>query len=117
MMDVAVLNDARDDLARRLGDMRISHITDHRTDADVAAKEWLLEMESLWGDQLTVLEGNIEFYVDVGAGCPQNSAGIEIAIEFYILSLSEWRQFGRRRGKSEQCAPDEGPPSSDSRPI
>ena len=74
--------------------MRISHITDGRDDAEVAAKEWLLHVESLYGDRLTVLEGNIEFYVEVGAGCPQNGRGIYTAIEFYILSLWEWQNFG-----------------------
>lgn len=93
-MDIEVLGDARTDLAIRLAQMCISHITGGRDDAVVAAEEWLLELESAYPNHLTVIEGTIEFHVEVGAGAPQNGVGIDTAIEFYILSLWEWKTFG-----------------------
>jgi hypothetical protein len=91
-MDVAVLNDAREDLAERLSALGISGVTDYtwlesKEQLKESSGAWLAELETIY--PLAVIEGVLEYYLSTR---PQHlAARVEDALDFYLQSLREWQ--------------------------
>lgn len=89
-MDVAVLNDARDDLASRLAQFGIVFLTENPADGKTKPGDWLAELEGIYPP--SVINASLEYQVATHAGCE----GVEDAIEFYLDSLREYKLTSQR---------------------
>jgi hypothetical protein len=80
-MDVAVLNDARDDLASRLAQVGIVFLAGGTNVGD-----WIAELEDIYPP--SVINASLEYAVATHPACNEIE-GVEDAIEFYLDSLRE----------------------------
>jgi hypothetical protein len=107
-MDVAVLNDARNDLASRMAMLDIPELNyasltpQERVLGNILsvaglnplaiqrAQAWVVELSELEKRHgYTSVEATLEYYIDL-ASCPQSVSGLGDAIGFYLDSLWEW---------------------------
>jgi hypothetical protein len=91
-MDIAVLNDARGDLAIRMAMLDIPEL--NRQEGN-NAQGWIAELIELEERRsYSVVIGALEYYIEK-ASRPQSVLGLGIAIDFYLDSLWEWKMFGK----------------------